>query len=172
MAIELASADISDCDDIGEDARGAVFPSQPDRAMTWSFPGFASSEVVGVAFNDPKFAVFIADSVSSARAEEILAQLTAEGNPATEQDWRWVAFRNIEVAAPAAWKLDYEAVRPDCIDAGNPTDFWARDLPQAPYVSVGTPNRAVPLVGCNRRPEPSDPRPAFGAVPFELGSPT
>jgi hypothetical protein len=86
--------------------------------------------------------------------------------------WRWVGARDVEVLAPRAWGFDYEAVRPDCIDARNPVgDPWARDVPGAPYVMVGTPNRGVPAIGCLREREPGDPGPAFGDLPFSLWQP-
>ena len=87
-------------------------------------------------------------------------------------DWRWVGIRNIEVLAPRTWGFDYEAVRPDCIDPRNPArDPWAKDVPEAPYVTVGTPERGVPAIGCLREREPGDPGPAFGDLPFSLWMP-
>lgn len=86
-------------------------------------------------------------------------------------DSRWISYRDVEVRAPAAWNYDYEAVRPDCIDPRNPKDPWAHDVPNAPYVMVGVPARAVPQVGCFRKAAPGDPDPAFGALPFTWWQP-
>lgn len=87
------------------------------------------------------------------------------------EDWRRVGIRDVEVLAPAPWKFDYEAIRPDCIDAGNPGDPWTKDVPAAPYVTLGTPHRGVPAIGCLRKRQPGDPDPAFGALPFPLWQP-
>lgn len=95
---------------------------------------------------------------------------TAE-TPEPGEDWHWVGIRNVEVLAPATWEFDYEATRPDCIDAGNPRDPWAKDVPAAPYVTIGTPQRAVPAIGCLRERQPGDPGPEFGALPFSLWQP-
>jgi hypothetical protein len=99
------------------------------------------------------------------------AEVGTGETPEPDEGWRWVGIRDVEVLAPATWKFDYEAVRPDCIDAGNPRDPWARDVPAAPYVTLGTPNRVVPAIGCNRKRNPGDPGPAFGALPFALWQP-
>lgn len=86
--------------------------------------------------------------------------------------WQWVSYRDLEVRAPAAWRFNYEAGRPDCInDPKDPKDPWARDVPRAPYVTLGTPSRPVPAIGCFRKPPPGSPDPSFGAVPFVLWQP-
>jgi len=94
--------------------------------------------------------------------------------PTTGSDdpgWRWVSYRSVEVQAPSAWEFDYEAIRPDCIFRGQPDGPWTKDVPRAPYVTVGVPNRGIPLVGCLRDPQPGDPDPAFGQLPFALWQP-
>ena len=89
-----------------------------------------------------------------------------------DRDWQWVSFRDVEVRAPADWTYAYDAGRPDCIDdPADPDDPWATDVPRSPYVTVGTPARPVPAIGCFRKPKPSDPPRAFGAVPFALWQP-
>jgi len=85
--------------------------------------------------------------------------------------WRWVSYRDVEVKAPAAWNFDYEALRPDCIIPGELGGPWTKDVPSAPYVMVGASNRPVPLIGCFGGPEPGDPDPAFGDLPFALWQP-
>lgn len=99
---------------------------------------------------------------------------TPERSPVTtgDREWQWVSFREVEVRAPADWNYTYEAGRPDCIDdPADPNDPWATEVPRSPYVTVGPPARAVPAIGCFRKPEPSDPPRAFGAVPFALWQP-
>lgn len=91
--------------------------------------------------------------------------------PETNRDWRWVGLRGVEILAPSEWDFDYEAVRPDCIDPEDPRGQWAEDVPGAPYVTVGTPNRPVPAIGCLRERQPGDPDPSFGALPFSLWQP-
>lgn len=96
------------------------------------------------------------------------------GTPAAggeNREWRWVSLRGVEVQVPAAWDFNYEAVRPDCIDPKNPRDPWAKDVPDAPYVAVGTPNRGVPLIGCLHKRRSGDPGRAFGELPFSLWQP-
>jgi hypothetical protein len=89
-----------------------------------------------------------------------------------DREWRWVSLRGVEVQAPAHWAISYEAVRPDCIDPDSPrNDPWASDVPDAPYVAVGTPNRGVPMIGCLRQRESGDPGVAFGELPFSLWQP-
>jgi hypothetical protein len=83
-----------------------------------------------------------------------------------------VSYRDIEVKAPATWKYEYETIRPDCIiHPDDPNDPWAKGVPNAPYVTLATPNRPVPAIGCLHQPQPGDPAGAFGALPFVLWQP-
>jgi hypothetical protein len=90
---------------------------------------------------------------------------------ATHRDGRWVGVRDIEVRVPSGWRFGYDAVRPDCIDPSDPSDPWASDVPDAPYVAVGTPDRAVRAIGCHRERRPGDPDIAFGDLPFSWWQP-
>lgn len=68
-------ADRADCDDVGEDAVGSVFPDHPKQVTTWSFRGYPPEEVIGVRFDKNSFAVFVADSVPEAERERIYREL-------------------------------------------------------------------------------------------------
>lgn len=93
------------------------------------------------------------------------------GATAPAGDWRWVAFRDIEVRVPADWAYANPPLRPDCITRGDASDPWARDVPRAPYVSVGIANTVVPAVGCSPVRKAGDPPKAFGDLPFKLWQP-
>lgn len=68
-------ADQADCEDVGEDAAGSVFPEHPQQVTTWSFRGYPPEEVVGVRSGKKSFAVFVADSVPDAERERIYRDL-------------------------------------------------------------------------------------------------
>jgi hypothetical protein len=74
-ATEHSVADRADCDDVGEDAAGSVFPDRPQQVSTWSFRGYPPEEVLGVRFDKDSFAVFVADSVPDAERDRILREL-------------------------------------------------------------------------------------------------
>ena len=74
--IRFAVADQADCHDVGDDAEGAVFAAAPPQVTVWSFPGYAPERVLGVRFDQDSFAVFIADSVSPADLDRIVADLS------------------------------------------------------------------------------------------------
>lgn len=107
-----------------------------------------------------------AGDTRSTRSEETGAPPAAGTDD--PRDRRWVSLRDVEVEVPSGWAADHPAVRPDCIQGGGARDPWARDVPDRPYVSVGSTNRPVPLIGCF--PE-RDHDPAFGALPFDLWQP-
>jgi hypothetical protein len=68
-------AERANCDDVGEDARGSVFPEHPQQVTTYAFLGYRPEEVVGVRFDKNSFAVFVADSVPDAERERIYGEL-------------------------------------------------------------------------------------------------
>ncbi len=68
-------ADRADCDDVGEDAAGSVFPENPEQVTTWSFRGYPPHEVLGVRFDKSSYAVFVADTVPDAERERIFREL-------------------------------------------------------------------------------------------------
>lgn len=70
-----AVADRAECEDVGEDSAGSVFPEHPQQVTTWSLRGYPPHEVVGVRFDHDSFAVFVADSVPDAERERILREL-------------------------------------------------------------------------------------------------
>jgi hypothetical protein len=74
-------ADRADCDDVGEDAAGSVFPEDPQQVPTWSFAAYPPSEVVGVRFDKDSLAVFIADSVPDPERERIIQSLEQTPSP-------------------------------------------------------------------------------------------
>jgi hypothetical protein len=64
------------CEDVGADARGAVFTDESRRVTTFRFEGYPATEVLGVRFGDqPKLAVFVADSVSPDDQDRIYREL-------------------------------------------------------------------------------------------------
>ena len=68
-------ADLAECEDVGEDAAGSVFPEHPQQVTTWSFRGYPPDVVVGVRFDRDSWAVFVADSVPDAERERIFREL-------------------------------------------------------------------------------------------------
>lgn len=136
----------------------------PRSRTRWVLPLAAAVTVAALAL---PLAAFVRDHASPGPA-------TPETSGPVDNSWRWIAFRDVEAQAPAAWDYDYEPVRPDCIRIGvdaSEGDIWRADVPDRPYVTVGVPNRMVPAIGCVRRPQPGDPDPAFGALPFALWQP-
>ena len=70
-----ATAEQAECDDIGKDAAGSVFPEHPRHVTTWTFAGYPSEHVLGVRFDKSSVAVFVADTVPRAEAERIYMAL-------------------------------------------------------------------------------------------------
>lgn len=68
-------ANRADCEDVGENAAGSVFPEHPEQVTTWSFRGYPPEEVLGVRVDKTFFAVFVADSVQDAERERIFQEL-------------------------------------------------------------------------------------------------
>lgn len=75
-AVRHTSAERADCEDVGEDARGSVFPAEPEQVMAWTFPGFSPDEVVGLRFDESSFEVFIADPLPDGERERLFEQLS------------------------------------------------------------------------------------------------
>lgn len=71
-------ADRADCDDVGEDAAGSLFPEDPEQVTTWAFRGYPPDRVVGVRFDKDSFAVFVADSVSDGERDRIYRDLRGD----------------------------------------------------------------------------------------------
>lgn len=136
-------------------------PSRPRRTATVPAAAVAVAAVVVAAF---------------AVAPGLLGRDSAEPSGAEntirvdESQWQWIGLHALEVRAPSGWGFAHEAVRPDCIDPNDPDDSWGSGVPAAPYVTVTSLQRVVPLIGCTP-PRPGNPDPAFGDLPFPLWQP-
>ncbi|MCB0907901.1 MAG: hypothetical protein KDB63_12380 [Nocardioidaceae bacterium] len=64
------------CEDVGRNARGAVFTDDSRTLTTYRFAGYPASEVLGVRYRDDgPFIVFIADSVTAHDRDQIAREL-------------------------------------------------------------------------------------------------
>jgi hypothetical protein len=77
-ALRYSSADEADCEDVGEDADGSVFPEHPRQVTTWAFSGFSPVKVLGVRIDQESFVVFVADSVPPEERDRIYRNLAEE----------------------------------------------------------------------------------------------
>lgn len=79
-ATKFSSAEEADCDDVGADPAGSVFPESPRTVTTWRFANYSPERVLGVRSSsaDP-FAVFVADSVPDEERDRIYEDLSSEG---------------------------------------------------------------------------------------------
>ena len=77
-ATRYSVADQADCQDLGEDAAGSVFPEDPEQVTTWAFRGYPTDRVVGVRFDRDSFAVFVSDSVSDTERDRIYRDLRGD----------------------------------------------------------------------------------------------
>ena len=75
-ATEVGVADKAECHDVGEDAEGPVFGEHPEQVEVSSFEGYSPGEVVGVRFDDQRYEVYFAESLSSMDIERIAEELT------------------------------------------------------------------------------------------------
>lgn len=71
-----STAEQADCQDVGQDATGSVFPEQPHHVTTWEFPGYSPAKVLGVRYGDDSFGVFLAESLGPDERERVYADLT------------------------------------------------------------------------------------------------
>ncbi len=78
-AKEFASAEMADCDDVGVDARGSVFPEDPRWVDTWQFAEYPTDEVLGVRLGQDTMSVFVADSVSPEDRDRLAEKLRTAG---------------------------------------------------------------------------------------------
>lgn len=74
-ATKFSTAELADCDDVGKDARGSVFPEHPRQVNTWKFPGYPASEVVGIRFEHDSLTVLVADSIPREERDQIFEDL-------------------------------------------------------------------------------------------------
>lgn len=71
----LATAESADCDDVGADARGSVFPEDPRLVDTWQFTGYPTDEVLGVRLGQDTMSVFVADVVPPEQRDRLAEEL-------------------------------------------------------------------------------------------------
>ena len=76
-ATEHSTAEEADCEDVGQDAAGSVFPESPHRVTTWTFARYPAAKVLGVWSGKGSFAVFVADSVPPEERERIYEDLAS-----------------------------------------------------------------------------------------------
>jgi hypothetical protein len=80
-ATKHSSAEEADCDDMGPDADGSLFPESPRTVPTWRFADYPPGQVLGVrSGSTDSFAVFVADSVSSEERDRIYEDLASEAH--------------------------------------------------------------------------------------------
>ena len=64
------------CEDVGRNARGAVFTDEARTLTTYRFPVYSTSEVLGVRFGDEgALTVFVADSINAHDRDQIAREL-------------------------------------------------------------------------------------------------
>ena len=68
---QVGMADDANCDDNGEDARGAFFPPNPRQVEVSAFEGIPTSEVIRVRQGD-LLGVFVSENVTDDRAEQLV----------------------------------------------------------------------------------------------------
>jgi hypothetical protein len=77
-ATKHSSAEEADCEDVGPDAAGSVFPESPRHVTTWTFANYPPAKVLGVrSGNKDSFAVFVADSVPPDERDRIYEDLVS-----------------------------------------------------------------------------------------------
>ena len=77
-ATKHSSAEEADCEDVGPDATGSVFPESPRHVTTWTIANYPPAKVLGVrSGNMDSFAVFVADSVSPDERDRIYEDLVS-----------------------------------------------------------------------------------------------
>lgn len=78
-ATKLSSAEVADCDDVGVDPAGSIFPESPRTVATWRFASYSPSRVLGVRSGSAdSFTVYVADSVSQEERRQIYKGLAIE----------------------------------------------------------------------------------------------
>ena len=75
----IGPVEVAECQDVGEDARGAVFPDDPRKVEAVRIPGHDTDEVLGVRFDDDSFTVYVAESVPDDEQERIYEELSNAG---------------------------------------------------------------------------------------------
>lgn len=70
----VGQADLASCEDVGREARGNVFPEEPQRVEVWSLPPVESTKAVGVV-QGRGFTVYLARGLSDEDRQRVLDQL-------------------------------------------------------------------------------------------------
>ena len=69
-------AERADCQDVGQNARGSVFPEQPELVTAWKIPTYPPEKVLAVRYDRGSFFVFTADSLPASERDQILQELS------------------------------------------------------------------------------------------------
>ncbi len=78
-ATKFSSAAEADCEDVGANPAGPVFPKSPRTVTTWRFADYPPVKVLGVrSGNTDSFAVFVADSIPPEERDRIYEELATE----------------------------------------------------------------------------------------------
>ena len=72
----LGDADLSECDDVGADARGAYFPEDPTTVNAWAVPGFDTSDVVAITYNDRLYGVLVSEDAARHIQARVIEQFS------------------------------------------------------------------------------------------------
>jgi hypothetical protein len=76
-ATKHSMAEEADCEDVGQDAAGSVFPESPRHVTTWTFAEYPATKVLGVRSSKGSFAVFVAESVPPDERQRIYEDLAS-----------------------------------------------------------------------------------------------
>ena len=74
-AQRFGEAEVADCDDTSEDAKGSYFAGEPEHVTVWSFDGYPPNRVLGVRFDKQSYTMFIDESLSGRDRDRIIRQL-------------------------------------------------------------------------------------------------
>ena len=77
-ASKYATAERADCEDVGRNARGSVFPEQPEPVTAWRFPMYSPDKVLAVRYDKDSFFVFTAESLPDSERDRILKELSQQ----------------------------------------------------------------------------------------------
>lgn len=76
----LGEAEMSICEDSGADARGMVFPTNPDAVPVSRFQGFNPADVVAFDSGGGPVRVMISDDVTGPESKPIIEQLVNDND--------------------------------------------------------------------------------------------
>ena len=78
----LGDAELANCEDTGADARGSVFPQNPDIVSVSVFKGFDPADVLALRFDDqtgPLWRIMVNDQLSPNKSDAITDALENDG---------------------------------------------------------------------------------------------